>query len=43
MGLGIALSLTCLILLIAVNSVLADERRVTLALEAERMGAHDER
>lgn len=27
MGLGIALSLTCLILLIAVNSVLADERR----------------
>ena len=27
MGLGIALSLTCMILLIAVNSILAAERR----------------
>lgn len=42
MGLGIALSLTCMILLIAVNSVLADERRVTLALETDHMGAHNE-
>ncbi|WP_368921133.1 hypothetical protein [Corynebacterium striatum] len=42
MGLGIALSLTCMILLIAVNSILAAERREMEALETDRMGAHNE-